>query len=173
MKKNVLVGNVYGRLTVIKEVKKYGKRKFRYLCKCECGNNVLYEQEELNSGTISCGCVKEKSKNIIGNKYGILTVIGYYKNYIKCRCECGNEITTYKSNLINGVKSCGCLKKINHNDLINKKYGKLTVIEKDSIYKGIVYYKCDCDCGNKNIIVSRNNLISGNTKSCGCLRKKQ
>lgn len=33
------------------------------------------------------------------------------------------------------------------------------------------YYKCQCDCGN---IVSKSykNLLSGHTKSCGCLRKK-
>ena len=31
-------------------------------------------------------------------------------------------------------------------------------------------YYCDCDCGNKNIVVYGGDLRSGHTQSCGCLR---
>jgi len=34
-------------------------------------------------------------------------------------------------------------------------------------YEGRTYYLCKCICGKK-IVVRRNNLITGNTKSCGC-----
>jgi len=59
------------------------------------------------------------------------------------------------------------------NDLINKKYNKLTVIgetkEKDKF--GNKLWICKCECGNSTII-STHNLISGHTKSCGCLHKE-
>lgn len=54
-------------------------------------------------------------------------------------------------------------------DLKDKRFGRLTVLE-DHYRKenGKYYWKCVCDCGNTKY-VSANNLKSGNTKSCGCL----
>ena len=64
-------------------------------------------------------------------------------------------------------------------DLTGKKFGRLTVLERvenciSSKEKNITKWKCKCDCDNeKIIIVSSSNLTSGNTKSCGCLRKEE
>lgn len=61
-------------------------------------------------------------------------------------------------------------------DIIGKRYGRLTVISyshKEKVknrYKH--YYNCDCECGKRNILVERNNLIYGNTKSCSCIRSE-
>lgn len=62
-------------------------------------------------------------------------------------------------------------------DLINKKFGRLTVLSLHEIRQRYTdsgakngkyyYYLCKCECGN-NIIVERHNLTSGNSKSCGC-----
>jgi hypothetical protein len=50
----VVSGTVYGMLTVDREVKAVGKRKFR--CKCECGSKVEVRLDHLQSGhTSSCG----------------------------------------------------------------------------------------------------------------------
>ena len=49
-------------------------------------------------------------------------------------------------------------------DEINNQYGKLTVVEFDSIKNHIAYWKCRCECGNE-IIVAGNHLRSGHTKS--------
>lgn len=60
------------------------------------------------------------------------------------------------------------------NNLVGKRFGKLTVVAcADTAYSknGYSYkmWRCKCDCGNyKNI--STGNLVSGNTKSCGCYR---
>ena len=57
-------------------------------------------------------------------------------------------------------------------DIINKKFGRLTVIkelEKDKHFNRI--FLCKCECG-KEVKVQRSQLISGKTKSCGCLRKE-
>ena len=54
-------------------------------------------------------------------------------------------------------------------NLINQKFGKLTVIEyigKQEKREG-VFWKCLCECGN-NITVHRKELCTGDTKSCGC-----
>lgn len=63
---------------------------------------------------------------------------------------------------------------MNKDDIIGKKFGRLTVLEKlPNIRAGkkmCSVYRCKCDCGNIKIVL-RNNLMSGNTKSCGCLSK--
>lgn len=55
-------------------------------------------------------------------------------------------------------------------DLTGKRFGRLTVIERNekTTKSCSVYWKCICDCGNETI-VSRNSLRSSHTKSCGCL----
>jgi len=61
-----------------------------------------------------------KGENLIGQKFGRLTVIrfaGKSKYHIACwlcECDCGNVITTRGSCLKNGsAQSCGCLRKEN------------------------------------------------------------
>ena len=98
------------------------------------------------------------SKNIIGNKYGLLTVVsfhGYNPNYKRkeetylCKCDCGNTTIANKKALLKGEKkSCGCIRgKNNYVNLTGKKFGKLTVIDRLPNKKGHVIYKCVCECG--------------------------
>jgi hypothetical protein len=57
-------------------------------------------------------------------------------------------------------------------DLTGKRFGKLTVTKRAKNDKyGNASWICECDCG-KEIIASANNLKSGGTKSCGCLKKE-
>lgn len=60
----------------------------------------------------------------------------------------------------------------NIKDLIGNKYGRLVVdsfSHKDDNNRS--FYNCSCDCGNSTV-VRIDLLISGNNKSCGCLRKE-
>lgn len=58
-------------------------------------------------------------------------------------------------------------------NLIGKKYGNLTVIGlSDKMSGRKSYWYCKCDCGNE-IEVRSDNLTTGNTLSCGCLKKAQ
>jgi len=55
-------------------------------------------------------------------------------------------------------------------DITGERFGKLMVIRRgksDKFRK--VRWICGCDCGNETLI-RRSHLISGETKSCGCLR---
>ncbi len=56
-------------------------------------------------------------------------------------------------------------------DIINKKYGRLTVLSFDKEVKFLYYYNCKCECGNIKSI-RYDALKSGATKSCGCLQKE-
>lgn len=58
-------------------------------------------------------------------------------------------------------------------DLTGARFGRLTVIEKAGVARqgqrgSRSLWLCRCDCGKEKIIV-RNSLVTGNTKSCGCL----
>ena len=126
-----------------------------------------------------------KEESLIGKRFNRLTVLNKSHkrsgNHImwECVCECGNIKIIDGQHLKTGkIKSCGCL----HNqlarqrrlkNLLNKRFGKLLVVSKMNYvdkYKNILW-KCMCDCGNIKI-VNTHSLNSGNTKSCGCLRKQ-
>lgn len=55
-------------------------------------------------------------------------------------------------------------------DLIGRKIGKLTVISFAYAKDAKSYWNCECDCGQK-IIVKGTHLRTGNTTSCGCVKK--
>lgn len=161
---NDLTGNRYGKLVVIKYLgSKNGQSK--WLCHCDCGNNVERLGVSLKNGASSCGC--EKKTELLGKRFGKLTVIGYddssttvYSKWI-CKCDCGNIKSIRRQSLVeNKTVSCGCKNKI---DLVGKKFGRLTVKERIGPNK----WKCKCECGNE-IIALGSNLQRMNTSSCGC-----
>lgn len=59
-------------------------------------------------------------------------------------------------------------------DLTGKTFGRLTVVGRaeDSVSAGgrhRIMWMCECECGN-SVTVYGDNLASGATQSCGCLR---
>ncbi len=57
-------------------------------------------------------------------------------------------------------------------NLKNEKFGRLKPIKLIGLDKfKIPQWKCYCDCGS-SCVVSRNKLVTGKTKSCGCFRKE-
>ena len=56
--------------------------------------------------------------------------------------------------------------------MIGNKYVKLTVVKEieERAKNGNIQYLCKCDCGNEKV-VTRNSLVLGNTKSCGCIKR--
>ncbi len=55
-------------------------------------------------------------------------------------------------------------------DLAGQKFGKLTSLyASGKTQRGSVVWVCNCDCGREALVPGRN-LVSGNTKSCGCLQ---
>ena len=125
MPKLNLLGEKYGKLTVIAEAPNIGGRT-AWLCKCDCGNEIQIITKSLRNGnTKSCGCLqKEKArenggfKDLKNQKFGRLTVIelspekkGESRAYWKCLCECGNITIVSGKDLQSGhIQSCGCLR---------------------------------------------------------------
>lgn len=124
-----------------------------------------------------------KKMNLLGETYNKLTVIeelpnevmpsGFIKVMWLCQCVCGNTKKVSSNGLRQGkTKSCGCSSKrlpTKYNP--GEVYGKLTILEegpRSNKDKRQVW--CSCDCGNQNpTLVQVNNIISGNTTSCGCV----
>ena len=124
--------------------------------------------------------------NLTNMVFGRLTVIKRVENANDgharwlCQCECG-ETTIVSSNVLKKghAKSCGCWNrevasnkaKAQFKDLTNQQFGRLTAIENlGSNNKGGILWRCVCECGNDNFITTSHHLLSGNTKSCGCLK---
>lgn len=56
-----LTGQKFGRLTVIKRGENTNLGLARWVCKCDCGNEVLVPGSSLRNGhTTSCGCYKQE-----------------------------------------------------------------------------------------------------------------
>ncbi len=125
-------------------------------CRCKCGKEKVIPGYELRKGhTLSCGCYKGKrlaqyspikKKDLVGKRYGNLTVIkdSGQRTPSKgevlwlCQCDCGNTILVKTSHLEykNGTElhttSCGCIvskgeekiaKILNNNNIkFNKQY---------------------------------------------------
>lgn len=115
--------------------------------------------------------MKKRLLNInIGDKFSRLTVLEIFKDnnrtMCRCKCDCGNIIVLRGDSLTRGnTKSCGCIKR---KELLGEVFGYLTPLE----YLGHKFWLCKCRCGNICKVTS-SNLLSGNTKSCGCYRKSK
>lgn len=179
-----LTNQKYERLTVLRESLIRLNNQTTWDCICDCGKEIQATTKQLRSGTKkSCGCIRRK--NIIGQKYGKLTVIDYTNEnkhgsaLWKCQCDCGNITYATTEGLRTGDNvSCGCrnlgtekFKERYKVDLTGQSFGKLTVLAATDMRssQGNQIWKCQCECGNIAYI-STNHLQTGNTKSCGCLQ---
>lgn len=188
-------GETYGRLTALFPIREKGKIRTKWLCQCSCSNFIVVTGYNLETkDTQSCGCLraelsahkndKEREK-IIGERFGRLTVLSFEGVYnkkaiFKCRCDCGNEIIVRGADLKSGnTTSCGCLQKkvTSHmndkyrQEMIGKNFGFLKVLSFDKIQNRRAYYTCFCElCGSITVKLGYD-LLSGNTKSCGCMKE--
>jgi hypothetical protein len=121
---NDIVGSKIGYLTVLSysgfNRDSCGKIRYKYTCKCDCGNIKLMDRYSLINGYAkTCGCKKDFDylNNLIGKKFSKLTILKwfYVKNVLKveCKCDCGNTtICDFVNIRRNTTKSCGCLKTV-------------------------------------------------------------
>lgn len=122
----------------------------------------------------------KKYSYLIGQKINGWTILDIVYDREKpdaiCKCECGTTKPVNIRTLITGAsKNCGCgrkkmLRRTKTKNLIGQKFGKLTVVEllEESTPKHNRQYRCICDCGNE-IITTTTYLLTGQTRSCGCL----
>ena len=187
-----LTGQRFGSLIVI-ERDYSDKKNAKWFCQCDCGKIVSKSGQGLRKGESTCcdrrTCPNKKElfENLRGQIFGRLTAVEPTENRInksvvwRCQCECGNEKMASAALLKTGkTKSCGCLKeetdrmpKGNTIDMLDQKFGHLTVIARDGSDKnGQAKWLCECDCIlHSRISVLGSNLRTGHTQSCGCERR--
>lgn len=160
------------------------KNPIRKLCKCVlCGDEKLLTITSLSKKP-TCRRKEHhkrlpKDIDLVGLTFNHLTVIKKSedkngKNYWLCKCSCGNEKHVRQDHLIQEkIKSCGCLRNVKKPkvDLTGKRFGRLLAVSPTSERKhGHTVWLCECDCGNTHQVESVY-LTSGQTKSCGCLKR--
>jgi hypothetical protein len=117
------------------------------------------------------GLMPRKKKNLLGERFGLLTVIeeiaGRGARW-KCECDCGGEKITQSSHLFRGVGlHCGC-QNLSRSSLEGRRFGSLTVQSLHSVSRNRhTRWMCKCDCGKTKDVLGTH-LLSGKTKSCGC-----
>ena len=120
--------------------------------------------------------------NELGNRYGLLTVIGMIKDADNktvwlCQCDCGNTKIVKGKDLRRGNNTTcgrGCKLKYTRNgtfkDLTGQKFDHLTVLSfKEINDKHQSVWHCKCDCGKECDIIGCR-MVEGIIKSCGCLK---
>ena len=114
--------------------------------------------------------LKEVKIRLLSHKIELLGRYIDTQTKTEFRCYCGNKFISVPSYIFRGrVKSCGCHEPRIKNNLFNKDFDKLTAIKllpKDGLYRK---YLCKCKCGTI-LSVNAKDLVSRNTRSCGCLQ---
>lgn len=127
---NKFIGRKFNHLIIVKRLKDHisavdGKIEPMWMCECDCKpsnrNTKIVKHSNLINGIVTCCdiCKKKSVIDIIGKKFGKLTVLKRSDDYIcsggrkeaqyLCRCDCGNMKIVRGSSLRKGhTTSCGC-----------------------------------------------------------------
>lgn len=159
-----LTGQKFGRLTVLERAKDERPRSW-WLCRCECGNEIITSSAHLKQGTKSCGCLQRDAVRTALTKHGhaptkYQNASPEYRSWraMKLRCNNPNHIA-YKSYGGRGIKICE-----RWNDFTNfladmgarPEGAELNRVDNDKNYEpGNVIWSTDSE-NNRN---RRNNLI--------------
>lgn len=111
--------------------------------------------------------------DIAGQRFGKLVAVervftNKRHNWVwRCKCDCGNEHLATAGALRRGdMTSCSCKWR---SDIQGRRFGRLVAVKITSKrHHNKVVWLCRCDCGLECEIIA-GSLISGNTRSCGCL----
>ena len=142
------------------------------------GHDTNYYNNFIDSlvSTIS----KKDIHYICGQKFGELTCKRLWGNKFTdgvvnllwlCECSCGEKIPVTSNNLLNGQRSCGCIKPDRSVDLSSSQFGFLKPLRKvDKTNDKYALWECEClNCGGLTQVSSR---TLKSQLSCGCIKSK-
>lgn len=107
-----LTNNKFGRLTAIIYAGKTKDRHSKWLCRCDCGNEVVVNSNLLTSGhTKSCGCLRKenvsKSRYKHGGRKSHNDTERLYYVWVEMRSRCNNtKNKEYRFYGGKGIKVC-------------------------------------------------------------------
>lgn len=119
-----LEGRKFGSLTALEYIGINQYRSHIWLCKCDCGNDIIVTGSRLLLGDkSSCGCIAKSNKlrkleeyrnEFVGKRFGRLIVDSRdfsdkSTTRFNCTCDCGNKVKVLIRNLSHKITaSCGC-----------------------------------------------------------------
>ena len=152
-----LIGKKINMLTVLGESEDHMLR-----CRCDCGKEVFYKDYVLRSkerAPISCGHIENSL--VPESASASSTSSTSSTTSIKKAEKTGKTEKTEKTEK-KKKKADKCP------NLVGNRYGRLKVMALDEPHASYRMWRCHCDCGDE-ITIREGNLLSGNTRSCGCL----
>jgi len=149
------IGNKYGKLTVIKRGGSTINQSVKWICNCECGNEVEIIGANLRNGTTtSCGCNRGRKAEFDGSSV-------FKKNYSTLKRVCkssGKELElNFKEwyDLVNqNCHYCGLSPYDKHYSYSKKRYSKGVDQDNVEVFNGV------------DRIDSSKGYIKGNVVSC-------
>ena len=186
-----LTGKQFENLTVLYRgedlIKNDKKRRVRWHCRCSCGNELDVLSDNLKKRpSMTCNECANKRRaennriNVIGNKYGRLTILETILNTrptrVKCKCDCGNFYIGTQTDIVGEhTQSCGCLQRERASESNTKDWTGIVsehgieFLHQDAMNdKGQWLWRCKCGvCGNEfTALPARVN--NDHITSCGC-----
>lgn len=163
-----LTGERFGRLVVIKRVGKNKQGKSLWLCRCDCGNEIIVRGSDLKSGnTKSCGCLQKEKSSTCNTKHGHSDT-EIYRSWHDMIRRCNNpNCKQYKDYGGRGIQVCKRWMKFENflEDMINSWEPGLT-LERTDNKRG--YYPDNCEWVTRQEQqrnTRRNHLITYNNKT--------
>ena len=141
----------------------------------------------MEKGLMDYNTEYRKSENCIGKVIGELTILeelephitpnGSKQRIVRCQCSCGNVYISRLTTAQNSKKCRKCLNADRRINLTGHRFGRLVVKSMSQDYispagNRLSRCTCHCDCG-KDITVNMSALITGSTRSCGCISNTQ
>lgn len=171
-------GKVYGDFEIVKIEWDWFLSKQRALVRCtHCGaEKYVNSPKNFRKGNISQRCECQKPKKIENPKKEIIKYVDFVgeerngflalkyvpQRGMRVRClQCQNEKWAMGKDFLNGSVTCSHKKAIKDEDVIGKRFGNLTVLER----RGSVYL-CKCDCGFERELAGYK-FVGGYTQTCG------
>lgn len=154
-------GQRFGKLIVLETIWDNGKPKVR--CKCDCGNEIILNKNDVQSGhTLSCGCLHKEVTSKTNTKDWTNIVSDYGVEFISqsrqnkagqwlwyCKCPICNDIfEALPAKIMGGhTTSCGCKIQSSGERLIKKTLDELNIkyIQQYSFNDNVYKYKLKFD----------------------------
>ena len=163
-----LIGKKINMLTVLGESEDHMLR-----CRCDCGKEVFYKDYVLRSkerAPISCGHIEN---SMVPESASASSISTSSTTSIKKTKKAKKTEKTEKAEKTGKTEKTEKAEKKKKKadkcpNLVGNRYGRLKVMALDEPHASFRMWRCHCDCGDE-ITIREGNLLSGNTRSCGCL----
>jgi hypothetical protein len=152
-------------------------------CRCTCGHLTSHNQQRLVSGEVTqCGTCNGKaiSRVKLHRWYGVYFVLARVANTAKgapqyqCRCYLCERVKILRGVQLHNAARCDCGQRPGADSFLHQRVGRWQVLAFAGFDKNdFPLYRCQCTCAAQTLRnVRAFSLLKGESKSCGCLQRK-